>query len=93
MASVPRSLAPRLTPDLNFDAWNDPRGAVITGRISTLNPQQLESFLRYRAGLSTVTVLGYDEVLDRLKALHSTLSSPPSFDDNLAETAAAPAPL
>lgn len=89
MASVPRSLAPRLTPDLNFDAWNDPRGAVITGRISTLNPQQLESFLRYRAGLSTVTVLGYDEVLDRLKALHATLSSPPSFDDNLAETAEA----
>ena len=74
-AAVPQSLAARLTPDVNLDAWNDPRGAVITGRISTLNPQQLESFLRYRAGLSTVTVLGYDEVLERLKALHSALSS------------------
>jgi hypothetical protein len=89
MAAVPRSLASRLTPDLDLDPWNDPRGAVITGRISTLDPQQRESFLRYRAGLSTVTVLGYDEVLERLKALHSTLSSPPSSDDDLAEAAGA----
>lgn len=87
MAAVPRSLASRLTPDLNLDPWNETRGAVITGCISTLNPQQLESFLQYRAGLSTVTVLGYDEVLERLKALHSTLSSPPSSDDVLTEAA------
>lgn len=81
MASVPRSLAHRLTPDLNLDAWNDPRGAVITGRIGTLDPEQRESFLRFRAGLSTVTVLGYDEVLERLKALHSTLVSPPTSEE------------
>lgn len=89
MASVPRSLASRLRADLDLDAWNDPRGAVVTGRISTLDPQQLESFLRYRAGLSTVTVLGYDEVLERLKALHSALRSRPSSDDDLAEAARA----
>lgn len=89
MAAVPRSLASRLTPELNLDPWNDSRGAVITGRISTLNAQQRESFLRYRAGFSSVTVLGYDEVLERLKALHSMLSSPPSSDDDLTEVAEA----
>ena len=78
MAAVPQSLAQRLprTPELDLDPWNDPRGAVITGRLSSLNPQQLESFLRYRADLSTVTVLGYDEVLERLKALHAALRVP-----------------
>ena len=76
MAAVPRNLAARLTPDLNIDAWNDARGAVITGRISTLNPQQRESFLRYRADLTNLTVLGYDEVLERLKDLHRALKFP-----------------
>lgn len=80
MAAVPQSLASRLTPDLNLDAWNEPRGAVITGRISTLDKQQRESFLRYRSGLSTVTVLGYDEVLERLKALYAALRSPESTE-------------
>ncbi|WP_448002689.1 Shedu anti-phage system protein SduA domain-containing protein [Agromyces bauzanensis] len=80
LASVPQSLASRLTPELALDPWNDPRGAVITGRVSALNKEQLESFLRYRAGLSTVVVLGYDEVLERLKALHAMLASPPRLD-------------
>ncbi len=35
-----------------------PSGAVIVGRITTVDDHQRESFLRYRAGLSTVTVLG-----------------------------------
>jgi hypothetical protein len=81
MASVPKSLASRLPNDLALDPWNDPRGAVITGRLSTLTQEQLESFLRYRAGLSTVTVLGYDEVLERLKALHAALKSPTQIDE------------
>lgn len=81
MASVPRSLAPRLTPDLKLDPWNDPRGAVISGRLSLLDNEQRESFLRYRAGLSTVTVLGYDEVLERLRALRSMLASPSLLDE------------
>jgi len=80
MASVPRSLAPRLTPDHGLDPWNDPRGAVVTGRISDLNDEQRDSFLRYRAGLSAIAVLGYDEVLARLKALRVMLASPPQFD-------------
>lgn len=76
MASALRSLPSRLTPDLNLDPWNDPRGAIVTGQISSLNDQQRDSFLRYRAGLSTVTVLGYDEVLARLKALRVMLAAP-----------------
>jgi hypothetical protein len=80
MASVPRSLAPRLTPHLELDPWNDPRGAVITGQIASLNENQRDSFLRYRAAMSNVTVLGYDEVLERLKSLKSMLDSPPTFD-------------
>lgn len=89
MAAVPQSLAGRLTPNIDLDAWNDPRGAVITGRVSTLDPQQLESFLRYRAGLSTVTVLSYDEVLEQLKALHQTLSTPNLPDADCEEAAGA----
>lgn len=81
LASVPRSLALRLTPSLDLDPWHDPKGAVITGRISALNEQQRESFLLYRAGLSTVTVLAYDEVLDRLKGLREVLREPPSLED------------
>ncbi|MGF4043632.1 Shedu immune nuclease family protein [Paenarthrobacter nitroguajacolicus] len=46
MAAVPKSLASRRTSDIKLDAWNEPRGAVTTGRISALDPQQLESFLR-----------------------------------------------
>ncbi|MDR6689083.1 hypothetical protein J2Y41_004687 [Arthrobacter sp. 1088] len=76
MAAVPQNLAFRLGSDVNLDVWNEARGAVITGRIAALNQQQRDSFLRYRSGLSTVTVLGYDEVLDRLKALYSALNSP-----------------
>jgi hypothetical protein len=75
LSSVPRSLAHRLAPASDLDPWNDPRGAVISGRISSLNDEQRESLLRFRAGLSTVTVLGYDEVLERLKALRSALAS------------------
>lgn len=83
MASVPRSLASRLTPDLELDPWNDARGAVISGRLSSLNNEQRESFLRYRAGLSTTIVLGYDEVLEHLKALRAMLASPPEIDDDV----------
>ncbi len=32
-----------------------------------------------------MTVLGYDEVLERLKDLHAALSSPPSPEADLAE--------
>jgi hypothetical protein len=83
MASVPKDLASRLSPDFDLDAWNDPRGAVIVGKVSALEPLQLESFLRYRAGLSTVTVMGYDEVLERLRALHTMLSSPVVLEEEL----------
>ncbi|GAA4706908.1 hypothetical protein GCM10025781_26960 [Kocuria gwangalliensis] len=82
MAAVSQDLARRLdrSPELKIDAWNDVRGAVIAGRLFNLTDEQRESFLRYRAGLTTVTVLGYDEVLERLKALLTVLKSPPDLD-------------
>lgn len=93
MASVPRDLAQRLgsTPELDLDPWNDVRGGVIAGRVSSIPDQARESFLRYRAGLATVTVLGYDEVLDRLKALLAVLKTPPHSDED-SGTAVAGAP-
>lgn len=86
MAAVPQDLAHRLhrTPHLTVDPWNDIRGAVIIGRVSTLSGVRLESFLRYRAGLATVTILGYDEVLERLKTLLAVLTSSPSSDESTA---------
>jgi len=71
MAAIPQELSLRLarTPEVDLDPWNDVRGAVIVGRVSSLSPQQRDSFVRYRTALSTVTILGYDEVLERLRAL------------------------
>lgn len=80
MAAVPQDLAWRLhrERDLELDPWHDVRGAVIAGRVSTLADARLDSFHCYRAGLATVTVLCYDEVLERLKALHKVLKTPPT---------------
>ncbi|GEB45737.1 hypothetical protein MTE01_16820 [Microbacterium testaceum] len=87
LASVPQSLASRLRPSEGIDPWNDIRGGLITGRISTLNDEQRESFLRYRAGLTNITVLGYDEVLERLRSLRDMLKEPPVEEDNPVEEA------
>lgn len=75
MESVPRDLKgnPRLG---SIDKWHV-HGAVIIGRVSELSDEQLGSFLRYRDGLTAVTVLGYDEVCGRLKSLHAMLKNPP----------------
>ncbi|MFE7404846.1 Shedu anti-phage system protein SduA domain-containing protein [Isoptericola sp. NPDC057559] len=80
LASVPRDLAGRLreTPDVELDPWNEVRGAVIVGQVSRLSPEKRESFLRYRAGLSSVSILGYDEVLARLRTLREVLKAPTS---------------
>ena len=75
MESVPRDL--RDNPQLGLiDKWHV-HGAVIAGKVSGLSPEQRASFLRYREGLTGVTVLGYDEVCERLKYLHAMLKSPP----------------
>jgi hypothetical protein len=58
-----------------IDRWHV-RGAVIIGRVSKLGDEQRDCFLRYREGLSKVTVLGYDEVCERLKSLLAMLSPP-----------------
>lgn len=82
LTAIPQDLARRLdrTPELDIDAWHDPRGAVIAGRLSSLDGARRESFLRYRAGLSGVTVLGYDEILEQLIALHRMLQAAPHDD-------------
>lgn len=74
MESVPRDMRP--TPALgNIDQWHV-RGAVIIGRVADLGDEQRDSFLRYREGLTGVTVLGYDEVGERLKSLRDMLANP-----------------
>lgn len=74
MESVPRDLKHK--PELGeIDKWHV-RGAVISGKVSELSDEQRESFLRYREGLTSVTVLGYDEVCERLKYLHAMLKDP-----------------
>lgn len=61
-------------------------GALIVGTLRGLEPPQLASFLRYRAGLTGIEVITYDEVLDRLKTLRDMLSPPTA--DPARETAA-----
>lgn len=76
MSAIPKNLPQqldRLPADRQVDPWNEVRGALIVGTLSSLSDEQRASLLRYRAGLSHVTILGYDEVLERLKGLHSML--------------------
>lgn len=85
MESVPRDL--RDNPNLgSIDKWHV-QGAVISGRVSELGAEQQASFLRYREGLTLVTVLGYDEVLERLKYLHALLKNPPPLAGDVGGTA------
>ena len=67
-----------LFPGSGFDTVNELRGAVITGRVSSLSPEKRDSFSRYRGGLNNVTVLTFDEVLERLKHLRQALNTPPN---------------
>ncbi len=74
MESVPRDL--KVNPRLGSIDKCHVRGAVITGRVSRLSDEQRSSFLRYREGLTGVTILGYDELCQRLKHLHTMLKNP-----------------
>jgi hypothetical protein len=51
-------------------------GAVVTGTVGSLGSEQRESFLRFREGLGNVQVIGFDEIGERLKHLHTLLSNP-----------------
>lgn len=66
------------TPSLGPIDPQDVSGALIIGRLDSLSAPQLASFKRYRAGLHGVTLLGFDEVLQRLTSLHQMLSTPPA---------------
>lgn len=50
------------------------RGAVIVGTLSSLDPLERQSFMRYRNGLQGIEVVTFDEVRDRLKGLHEMLA-------------------
>lgn len=83
MAAIPQELAIqrlRRTPEIELDPWNDIHGAIIVGKLSSLSPSQHESFVRYRSALSTVAILGYDEVFERLRGLLEMLKNAPSSD-------------
>lgn len=59
-----------------IDLSRDLHCAVIVGRVGKIkNEGQRTSFLRYRSGLQGVTVIGFDEVLEQLRALHTVLQS------------------
>lgn len=70
----------RRTPSLPDIDPHDVHGAVIVGRVGDLAGvdagQRLASFKRYRSALTGVTVIGFDEVLERLRALHRMLAGP-----------------
>ncbi|MCM3778812.1 DUF4263 domain-containing protein [Microbacterium hydrocarbonoxydans] len=77
MSSISQHFPQMIPSTSTVDPWNQPQGAVIVGRVSTLTSEQRESFLRYRDGLADVTVLAYDEVLERLKGLREMLGASP----------------
>lgn len=77
MQSLGERLQARLDPDdplrkVDFAAR---RGALIAGRVDQLAPEQRQCFVRYRDGLSTVDILGFDEVCGRLIALRDLLTA------------------
>lgn len=89
MDSVKRDLAQRRPdPDLgDLDLWHT-SGALIVGRVGQLSGEHRESFLRYREGLAGVTVLGYDEVCQRLRGLVDLLKGAQASAPHVEERAA-----
>lgn len=80
VASVSRDLAgrPDRDPEIgDLDLWHT-SGAVVVGRVGDLTGEQRESFLRYREGLASTAVLGFDEVSERLRGLLQLLRNPPA---------------
>jgi hypothetical protein len=51
------------------------RGAVIAGRLESLEDLQKDSFMRYRDALHGIEIITFDEVLNRLRALESMLKN------------------
>jgi hypothetical protein len=49
-----------------------PKGVLVIGSASTLNPKQKESFNHFRHGLHSLSVITFDELYNRLKLLFST---------------------
>jgi len=70
------------TPRRGFEQLNrlHPKGVLITGSLSGLSQRQRESFNQFRYGLFSLTVITYDEVLSRLRALFR--SEPASLEDD-----------
>ena len=85
MADVPKHLSEmlRYSPQYEINTQVEVRGAVIAGRLSELSDEQQESFLRFREGFTGISILGYDEVLDRLKGLLTALKTSPSPNEDV----------
>lgn len=78
MQSLNERLQTRLDPDdplLKVECTGR-RGALIAGRVDHLSPEQRQGFVRYREGLSTIDILGFDEVRGRLVTLRDLLTGP-----------------
>ncbi len=75
MISTQADLPARLKSKDEIDVWGDVRGAIIAGKFDDLSEEQKSSFLRFRAGLTNITILTYDEVLARLKELRDEMQS------------------
>lgn len=78
MQSLGERLQARLDPDdpLRKVECTARRGALIAGRVDQLTPEQRQGFVRYREGLGTVDILGFDEVRGRLITLRDLLTAP-----------------
>lgn len=61
------------------------RGAIIAGTAVALDPEESRSFVRFRNGLSNIEVLTFDEVLHRLKGLHTMLTNAPAVVSDTAD--------
>jgi hypothetical protein len=53
-----------------------PKGVLVIGSASTLNPRQKESFNHFRHGQHSLTIITFDELYNRLRLLFSTEEAP-----------------
>lgn len=56
----------------NFESLNSPT-IVLIGRLSSLSKEQLKSFELFRTNIPNVTILTFDEVLEKLKVFSSLI--------------------
>jgi hypothetical protein len=60
-----------------------PKGVLVIGSASTLNPRQKESFNHFRHGQHSLTVITFDELYNRLRLLFCTDEDPNDQMDDI----------